>query len=96
MKKSINNYHCFVVGLALLSTDIGLVSGAEVADVTVNGRSLCAQEIKRLETQLGTRVRPGDYFMNVSNLNQAVARSSAYDSKNKSYRAATTSSVASR
>ncbi len=97
VKKSKYIYYCFVASLALLTANIGAVAAAEAPDVTINGRSLSVQEIQRLETQLGVRVKPGDYFMNVSRPSQSKGQSSLDQSAKPPYqRALASHEVASR
>lgn len=65
MKQSKSIYHRVVVGLALVSALVGTLNASELSDISINGRSLNTEEVQRLEAQLGTRIKPGDYFIDI-------------------------------
>lgn len=71
----------FIAGsLSITNTGIALAQGP----VSINGYALNAQQLQSLEIQLGTRIQPGNYLVNMNNgcwTNMSTGTSGCYSGK---------------
>ncbi len=64
MKKHLSS----ILIVMLLTLGHHCAQAAMLAEVTINGHTLTTKELQMLESQLGVKIRPGDYWTNMKSI----------------------------